>query len=222
LDVDDDAISIRVEMPCGHAVTPDGLAEYVDTEIINQKTKITCPVKSCCAEWKVSEIGKRGLTTQEREKLEIGMTKNILFEQGLQECLRCSAFIQREGNGTRMVCPFCKQRGIKYEFCWICQNKWQNNSSYSKCGNALCGKYAEFQNILNTCSTKTIYGVQVPEVRACPHCKKAINHKETCKHMDCPGCSTKFCYICLSVYKDQWTCGSYNTPCKAAPRQKIT
>ena len=221
LNVDDDTISKRVEMPCRHAVTPDGLAQYVDGEIKKQKTKISCPVQSCCAEWKVSEIVKRGLKTKERENLETGITRNTLREQGLKECLRCSAYIQRDGSGTRMACPICKQKGINYEFCWTCQNEWRNKDDYRICGNASCSSNADFQKTLNSCKTKDLYGVQVPIVRACPNCKKAINHKEACKHMLCPGCSTNFCYICLSIRKDRWPCGSYNTPCKAAPRQKV-
>ena len=221
LNVGDDTISKRVEMPCGHAVTPDGLAEFVESEIKKQKTTITCPMQSCCAKWKVSEIVKRGLTTKETENLEIGIAKNTLRAQGLKECLKCSAYIQRDGNGTRMACPICKQKGINYQFCWTCQNEWQNKDDFNICGNPSCDTNAEFQKVLNTCSTKNLYGVPVPLVRACPNCKKAINHKESCKHMICPSCNTKFCYICLSVYTTRWPCGSYNTPCKAAARQKV-
>ena len=220
--VDDDTISKRVEMPCGHAVTPDGLADYIYTEVINQKTKIICPVKSCNAEWKVFEIIKRGLTAKERENLEKGIAKNNLHAQGVQECLQCSAYIQREGNGTRVECLFCKQTGNKYEFCWSCQKRWKNNDSYSNCGNIPCDPDAEFHKILHTCSTKELYGVNVPEVRACPHCNKGINHKEKCKHMECPSCDTKFCFICLSVKSgSKWLCGSYDSACSVAPRQKM-
>ena len=222
LQVDDDTISKRVEMPCGHAITPDGLAAYVDSEVKSRKTKITCPVQRCQAEWKISEIIKRGLTPKERESFETGVTKNTLRAQGFQECLRCSAYIQRQGNGTRMSCPICKQRGTQYEFCWTCQKQWRNHNSYNICGNVPCDPNAELQKILNTCSTKGLYGVQVPEVRACPHCKKAINHKEACKHMTCPSCGTEFCYICLSIKSKSWSCGSYNSPCTAAPRQVLT
>ena len=224
LNISNDSVSKRVQMPCGHAVTPDGLAPYVDGEIKKQKTKIICPVQGCCKEWKISEIVKRGLTARERENLETGITRNALRAQGLKECLKCSAYIQKDGNGTRMACPICKQRGVNYEFCWTCQNEWRNKNDYQICGNSSCHSHAEFQKNLNSCGTKKLYGVEVPLVRACPSCNLAINHKEACKHMLCPDpdCKTKFCYICLSVYKNRWPCGSYNTPCEAAPRQKIS
>lgn len=223
LDVRDDSIAKRVKMPCGHAVTPDGLAQYVDTEIKKQKTKIICPVQGCPAEWKISELVKRGLTAKERENLELGLAKNTINTKGFKECLRCSAIIQKDGDGTRIACPTCRLKGTDYEFCWTCQNEWRNKSSSRICGNPSCGTNVEIQKVLDTCPTKTLYGVSVPEVRACPSCKKYINHQDCCKHMVCPsqGCKTKFCYICLSVYKDRWPCGSYNYPCKAAPRQKV-
>ena len=221
LQVDDDSISKRVRMPCGHAVTPDGLAAFVDAEIKKQKTRIVCPMKAYHVEWKISDIIKRGLTAKEREKLETGMTKNTLRAQGFQECMRCSAYTQREGNGTRMECLICKQRGFRFEFCWLCQKEWRNKDSYTNCGNIPCDPNAEFQRILNTCGTKELYGVQVPEVRACPNCSKAINHKEACKHMECPSCSTEFCYICLSLKNRRWPCGAWNSACRLAPPQKL-
>ena len=138
-----------------------------------------------------------------------------------KECLRCSAYIQRGGKGTRLSCPICKQKGTEYEFCWTCQKEWQNKDDFRNCENASCGTNAEFQKILNTCSTKDLYGVQVPQVRACPNCNKGINHKQSCKHMRCPSCNTNFCYICLSVYNGRWSCDSYGTPCKLAPKQKV-
>ena len=221
LHVDDDDISKRVEMPCGHAVTPDGLAEYVDGEVKKRKVRIICPIRNCCAEWKASEIVKRGLKPKEKESLETGLAKNVFREQGFLECPQCSGFIERSGNGTRMNCHICQKRGTPYEFCWSCQKEWINKDSYSNCGNIPCDPNADYQKILSTCKTKVLFGVKVPEVRACPSCKKAINHKEACKHMTCPTCRTRFCYICLAVYNGHWPCGAYNSPCKLASAQKV-
>ena len=44
--VDNDAISKRVEMPSHLAVTPDGLAQYVDREIKKHNTEISCLSKA--------------------------------------------------------------------------------------------------------------------------------------------------------------------------------
>ena len=48
LNVGDDTISKRVEMPCGHAVTPDGLAEFVDAEIKKQDKNNLSYAKLLC------------------------------------------------------------------------------------------------------------------------------------------------------------------------------
>ena len=150
--------------------------------------------------------------------MEIGITTNILCAQGVQECLKCCAYIQRKGNRTRMECPNCKQSGIKFEFCWSCQKQWKNSDSYSNCGNTPCDPEADIQEILCTCPTKNLNGVIVPQVRACPHCKTGIKHIEKCKEMECPSCKTVFCFICLSVKNRQSLCGS---ACIVAPRQKL-
>ena len=65
----------------------------------------------------------------------------------------------------------------------------------------------------------------VPAMRACPECGMGISHVRGCKHMVCSVCKAEFCFACLSI-KDKVTkawpasCGSWNTKCEVAPRQK--
>jgi len=218
---DDDTISVRVEMSCGHPVTPIGLAAFVDYEIKMGKTMLQCPITSCKKEWKASEIIKRGLTLSEREALELGLEKNTF--DNFRECPRCCVAIKKTDTGIKMNCNHCKSRGYSYTFCWSCKNDWKSTgTSLYACGNDTCAMNSELQKALESCETKEIDHIKVPKVRACPTCNKAIEHTRGCRRMVCPDCDTQFCHICLQTSNraNQFPC--YYTPCKsAAARQRL-
>ena len=219
--VENDTESIRVEMPCGHPVTPVGLAGYVDDQIKSGETKIKCP--SCQMEWKVSEIIKRGLTQSEREALEQGLTKNNYTTY--RECPKCGITIKKTDTGVKMDCSFCKSKGTSFIFCWSCKKEWKNKgSSYDNCGNDSCGLDKELQKSLDTCQMKTVDKISVPKIRVCPKCSKVIEHRDGCRRVVCPNkdCSTEFCFICLKVSDKGKRFPCYDKPCKsAASRQKL-
>ena len=74
--------------------------------------------------------------------------------------------------------------------------------------------------MLQSCAEKDVVGVSTPSIRACPFCGALVQHIEACKHMNCPACSKAFCFICLKKNEGGWRCGSYNSKCSPAARQK--
>ena len=46
----------NMKLPCGHAIAPASLAQYVTTEVDKCKTEIKCPV--CKMELKISRVKK--------------------------------------------------------------------------------------------------------------------------------------------------------------------
>ena len=64
--------------------------------------------------------------------------------------------------------------------------------------------------------------VKVPNLRACPMCKKLIMNTANCKHTKCL-CGYSFCFVCLSVNKTGWKCGGPFDYCPTgvAPNQKL-
>jgi len=75
-------------------------------------------------------------------------------------------------------------------------------------------------DILHSAPKKMIGNVECPSRRLCPNCGTRIEHKEDCKHMECPACSAEFCFICLSIKQGHgWPCGRWNDPCVPAPVQ---
>ena len=207
-----------IKLPCGHAIAPASLAEYVETEIKKSKTEIRCPV--CKTEIKLSRVKKMGLTDVEIKALESGLAKNFLLSDPAKykQCPQCKLFIEKKDEGVRIKCPYCSN----FEFCWSCLRKWKaSGSGYRDCGNTDCGKNSSFIQVLLTRKTTTMEysNLVVPDTRACIKCGEGINHKEGCKHMTCPSCKEEFCFVCLK----KWPCASghavWGQQCQVAPRQ---
>ena len=203
-----------MKLPCGHAIAPDSLAEFIKTEVgKSKKTELKCPV--CFKEWKLSILKDMGLTRQETLDMEIGLSKNYIMQDGTdsKECPWCSLCIEKKDSGIRVRCPMCKK-----DFCWDCLESWKApGSGYRECGNPNCGKTLEFINLLLNCPETTMEysGLVVPDIRACIGCGEGINHKSGCKHMTCLKCKTEFCFVCLK----KWPCSRYDEKCEVAPRQ---
>ena len=213
-----------MELPCGHTMAPESLVGSIDDQIKSHKTELQCPL--CFRKWNLSQIKDMGLSTKEKESMEIGLGKNLFFDTyHSKQCPECNIFIEKMDEGIRIKCPNCN-----YEFCWVCLRKWiKPGPGYKVCGNYDCDpNNSELNQLLKTCNTVEMdyCNMRAPAVRACPNCGEGINHKGGCKHMQCPNCSTDFCFICLGIFNKQtkcWPCGGYGDPCKAvAPRQTVT
>lgn len=213
--LDDDIPTM--ELPCGHTIAPESLADYIKDQVDSHKTELTC--FKCKMKWDLSKIKEMGLTTKEKETMEIGLTENLLYDKyKCKECPQCGLKIEKKDAGFRVMCPLCNN----FEFCWNCLRKWiAPGSGYNDCGNVNCNKNDILQ-VLKSCETTTMAYANisgVPEIRLCPACGEGIGHKSGCKHMTCPRCTHQFCFVCLK----KWPCAGsdedYNKQCKVAPRQ---
>jgi len=212
-----------MELPCGHVIAPLSLADYIKDQVKSQKTELRCP--ACSTNWKLSQIKDMGLENNEKEMMEVGLTRNLIFNKhDCKECPQCGCIIEKLNEGIRVKCYLC----TNFEFCWNCMKKWKKpGNGYKECGNTGCDPHrSDLLQLLLTCNeTKMKYSeVVVPAVRACPACGEGINHISGCKHMLCPTCSIEFCFVCLSLRDTatkKWpaACGGYGTACKVAPRQ---
>eukprot|EP00483_Globobulimina_turgida_P000633 UN00633 len=105
---------------------------------------------------------------------------------------------------------------IKYlNFCFCCGLEWSDGHI---CDSSFKSDLCE---ILLGAETKKIGSVDnVPSIRCCPNCCQLIFHVDACKHMQCRGCKTDFCFVCMKARKDgNWQCGSHSDVCAVAPKQ---
>ena len=211
-----------VVMPCGHAINPDGLADYCKSEIIdNHKLEVHCYIKGCDKEWPISYISKCGLTTQELNLINKTISLNFInYGTTIRQCPGCGLYCSRVNPSDKIVrCAQCssKKAGLSYDFCWQCLAPY---TSGHKCS------VEAINQILASAPQKetSICKMKCPSIRACPKCFLLIEHIDRCKHMQCPTptCKQEFCFVCLRLKTDgKWHCGTYSTECEMAPVQVL-
>ena len=132
----DDGV-IVMEMPCGHAVSPDGLMDYCWSELNDKKTEIKCPF--CEAVWSVSVIKQYGgATATEMQQLEMGIDNNVCYNSNdINQCPKCKSYITRKDPKINSVkCLICsKKTDCNNYFCWYCLRDWKNPLLSLTCGN---------------------------------------------------------------------------------------
>jgi hypothetical protein len=226
----DSTIEFRAKMPCGHVISRESMTDFLRSLIQQRKFMIECPGinaqnKPCKRGWNFGLCSKIGvLSKDERKEFEMGFAKLFILEKFKgKSCPTCNAIVCKpeDLNTNRVACVICSKKGIGSDFCWICMKSWKGGKG-EMCGNEECGSKEQFLQILAKCKTKTIGKIKdVPEFRACPKCSTIINHITACKHMQCKSCKAEFCFVCLSLKKDEkWLCGTYNDVCEVAPLQK--
>ena len=208
-----------VVMPCGHAIHPDGLADYCKSEVVdNHKLEVRCYMNGCDKEWPTSYISKCSLTTTEMNLVNKTISLNFInYGTTVRQCPGCGSFCVRVNPTDKIVrCAQCTttKKGV-YDFCWQCSSSWVSGHK--------CSMEAINQLLASAPLKKTsICEMKCPSIRACPKCFALIEHIDKCKHMQCPTCKQEFCFVCLRLKTDgKWHCGKYSTECAMAPVQVL-
>lgn len=217
-------IGPSLQMPCTpvkHPMCSTCLINFAWNEAKAKKTTINCPL--CSTEWDLGVIHEYGGASDEEVQLIARcLSQNVIdSDPKIRTCPNCESYIQRrDETSPKVCCKYCKKIGKSYkDFCWFCQQPWTNGTNTKNCGNPKCNA-AGILKIIEEAPMKEIIGVTCPSKRLCPQCGAAIEHRRDCKHMNCPICKTKFCFICLRIKRDgSWQCGSYNDRCVPAPKQ---
>ena len=211
---------VCVVMPCSHAIHPASLVQMCEELIGTKSWELRCPAKDCNVLWPMAYIKKCGLSAEFFTTVSKNAFSNFCKHNSavdFRQCPGCRSFCERINTSDKVVrCGICSKRsGKAYDFCWKCSNPW--SSSGHKC-------FLERVQILANAPLKTTeYSkVECPSIRACPNCSALIEHADKCKHMACGECKQRFCFVCLSLFKDEkWQCGRYSDKCPVAPRQTV-
>ncbi|XP_059211302.1 uncharacterized protein DDB_G0292642-like [Centropristis striata] len=224
---DDDDDSLRAEMSCGHAVTPDSLTLWCRSQLDEGIYKFRCPAvvegtKQCNKLWSYQEVRRLAdLSVEEMQHFEETMA--CLAAAGyfeIQPCPQCKTKVERKDLGNLCVrCTICSADQKKtYQFCWQCQREWKGPGPRSdRCGNNDC--INRDLQLLQTCTTISLPAVEgvssCPSVRACPTCGMKVEHSQQfCKNINCPRCHVEFCFVCLKLKRE---CCKDSSPYKICP-----
>ena len=210
---------VCVVMPCSHAIHPTSLVQMCEELIGSKSWELRCPEKDCNILWSMAYIQKCGLSAEFFTSVSKNAFANFCKHNSavdFRQCPGCRSFCERINKSDKIVrCGICSKRsGKAYDFCWRCSNPYLSGH---KC-------FAERVQILASAPLTTMEysSVVCPSMRACPNCSALIEHAGKCKHMACPQCKQKFCFVCLGLFKDEkWHCGTYKEKCPVAPRQTV-
>ncbi|OWF49962.1 E3 ubiquitin-protein ligase ARIH2 [Mizuhopecten yessoensis] len=213
----------RVEMSCGHAITPDNLYGYCWSQLTKQRSSFRCFAdvngRNCDKEWLFVEVAEKAcLSHDEHFLFESRINRNwINNSEGVRECPSCRLVCERQDPTNAYVnCLHCKSAGKgEFRFCWYCLDGWTVKHQCKK---------SSVHQMLSHCERKEIADISgCPSIRACPECNTLIEHTEGCKHMTCVDCCCTFCFVCLGFRGNTgFACGSYDSKCDVAPIQTVT
>ncbi|KAM4612210.1 E3 ubiquitin-protein ligase RNF19B-like isoform 2-T2 [Polymixia lowei] len=219
--------SLRAEMSCGHAVTPDSLTRWCLCLLEQGQFRFRCPALTqgnlqCKALWSYQEVRRLAdLSPEEMQHFEGTMAHLAAAEYcEVQPCPKCKTCVERKDLSNLCVkCTICaSDKQQSSQFCWQCLKPWKNPGPRSdRCGNAGCvNKDLE---LLKTCKTIDLPEVQgatgCPSVRACPTCGIKVEHdRRFCKNILCPRCRVEFCFVCLKLKSE---CSKTSSPYRLCP-----
>ncbi|XP_036002259.1 uncharacterized protein DDB_G0292642-like isoform X2 [Fundulus heteroclitus] len=217
--------SPRAQMSCGHAVTPMSLTNWCLKQLEEGQRKFVCGVYGCNTVWRYKEVEKMALLTP--EEIQHFKKMRTINAAVTRKCPGCKSPVARQDEFNLCVsCKTCTEKGGRlYEFCWQCQREWKGpKPRLDRCENDGCCNTA--LQTLETCpdivfdKVKGITGC--PSIRACPTCGSLLEHKQNhCKHLTCPQCKIKFCFVCLKTFAECSKTSGISAPCSSgvAPRQ---
>ncbi|XP_046870036.1 probable E3 ubiquitin-protein ligase ARI5 [Hypomesus transpacificus] len=231
----DDDGTLRAEMSCGHAVTPESLTGWCRSLLDQGQYKFLCPalkegtLKKCGAQWTYQEVRRLAvLTTEEMEHFEetLACLAAATYCE-FKACPSCQTCLERKDiSNLNVCCTICTADKQKtYEFCWQCLKKWKGSGPRSdRCDNEGCTNHD--LELLKNCKSTSLNQVQgvtnCPSIRACPTCGQKVEHdKLGCKNIICPRCQVEFCFVCIKLTPECLKTSSYFIPCSdgVAPRQ---
>ncbi|XP_030636784.1 ankyrin repeat and IBR domain-containing protein 1 [Chanos chanos] len=232
--LDDDPNTLRAEMSCGHAVTPQSLTAWCRSLLDQGQHKFRCPaliedtIQKCNAEWSYLEVRRLAVLTSDEQK-HFEETVAVLAAAEYCEynsCPGCGSFVEREDlTNLCVLCTICTaERGKTYQFCWQCLREWKgpaptaNRCENPGCNNPNLEKLAKCRDVI----LPEAKNIVCPSMRACPTCGNLLEHDTTgCKNVICNRCQIEFCFVCLKLTPDCLETSSYYIACSdgVAPRQ---
>lgn len=224
--------SLRAQMSCGHAVTPETLTGWCRSLLDQGQYRFVCPalkdgmLHKCGEVWSYQEVRRLALLTkEERAYFEENIALLAATEYcELKICPGCKTYVEREDlTNLNVQCTICTAVKKKvYHFCWQCLKPWKGSAP--RCDNDGCVNHE--LEVLKNCKTTYLPEVEgvdaCPSIRACPTCGQRVEHDKTgSKNVICPRCQKEFCFVCLKLTPECLKTSSYYILCSdgVAPRQ---
>ncbi|XP_008281583.1 uncharacterized protein LOC103358402 [Stegastes partitus] len=219
--------SLRAEMSCGHAVTPESLTLWCRSQLDGGENTFRCPAlvegtRQCNKVWSYQEVRRLAdLSVEEMQHFEGSMASMAAARYcEFQTCPQCKTNVERKDLSNLCVkCIICTaDQGKTYHFCWQCHRPWKGSARRSdRCDNDGC--INRDLQLMQTCKSIDLPAVadvtSCPSIRLCPTCGMKVEHSQQyCKNVRCPRCHVEFCFVCLKLKRE---CSKTSTPFRICP-----
>lgn len=167
---------------CGHRFCEDCLKGYVEVKVMSgQVLSIACPQADCGVELSITESL---LSPELLEKFRRFRHNQLLNQEpNVRWCPTPDCETVLRGGSTqapRLHCDLCGA-----DVCFNCGERWHDEQT---CGQAADSSYATW--------------AVGKDIQHCPMCRRRIEKEDGCNHMQCPGCSYQWCWLCRGRYTD--------------------
>lgn len=221
----------RIELTCGHAITPDNLFGLIREKILQNDYSLRCPGKTdygtCGQMWNNVEILQNCVLSSDELIFFSGKLSLNFLNNGkrgeIKLCPGCNSFCERlRFTDSHVKCYICSSsRFYSFKFCWHCLQIWTHEHVCDAQNDSI--NNVEIRRQLIECPKVTLdysHMSGVPSKRLCPNCKTLLQHDQACKSMLCTFCKTEFCFACLKrAINGKLTCGEFDGQCVVAPIQ---
>jgi len=187
--------STLIIVPCQHGFCLSCFQKYLETNILEAKVPLKCPLTSCGAKLVLTQITE--LLSEEMNK-KLQHFQALKDEPTLRECSSCHKLIKPgpDSKTSSLTCScghvFCATHGDSHP--------GQNCSDYAL-------TRSDSWHHREVASGEAIKAIS----KHCPTCSQPIEKvKGTCDHVRCPACGVDFCYKCLNPRLT----GTYNRKCE--------
>ncbi|OHW99975.1 ariadne RING finger protein [Colletotrichum incanum] len=183
-----------VQSNCGHVYCLDcytRLSESAADSVTDSAIQCIGNEGSCQKPFALSELRSILPTADNRHILESSLTSYVrrnpleLRNCPTPGCPQLYRPTPKEANVNPVArCPDCL-----VVLCTACHAHHDESVSCDKAEN---DANAELRKALN--------------IKGCPHCGTFLERTEGCNHIECGGCHTHICWVCMSHYKDSLAC----------------
>mmetsp|Transcript_8215 Transcript_8215/g.19307 ORF Transcript_8215/g.19307 Transcript_8215/m.19307 type:complete len:342 (-) Transcript_8215:55-1080(-) len=204
------ASSAAVRLCCGHGwYCRTCMARYIEADLETGAATAACPqCRSGIAEADLRKLVPSALVER---LLAQSLEKAVCASADLKACLTpdCPMRVAVEpGEVPSLHCPLCKKSS-----CLVCgvqpYHRGKTCAAYQAGVHSKAAKGKKSRNSLQT-------WMEEVGAKQCPTCGMAVTKQDLarqttqraeCHKMLCRCCSTKFCFKCLAVLSDTFTCG---------------
>ena len=199
-----DAESFPRVRSCPHRTCRTCLKHYFTLEIVESRTKLTCP--ECSEAFHpslVKEILENDALMEKYENFSLRRTLMTIPDTRWCPAPDCEYAVIASNCAS---CPklTCQRPSCRKEFCYHCKQEWHPQQTCDDARRRRNGEKVDEKGGRRRGARKRSASSELPTMKACPRCQTKIMKANdgSCNHITCSMCNAEFCWLCLKEISD--------------------